>query len=87
LVWTWTWMCRVRPIWMVLFVSQWDSFVLFEEVVGGFGLVTYVEPRDDAVEGGCAVGVCWPHAAQPGAVVGYERLVERVSYTPGFPHS
>jgi hypothetical protein len=37
-------------------------------------VTTYVEARDDAVEGGGAVGVGWPHAAQPGAVVGYEGL-------------
>ena len=41
---------------------------------GGYG--AYVEARDDAVEGGCSVGVCGPHAAQPGAVVGDKCLVE-----------
>jgi hypothetical protein len=42
-------------------------------------VTTYVEARDDAVEGCCAVGVCRPHSAQPGAVVGYEGLGGRIS--------
>ena len=56
-----------------------DRFWLVRKLsgcIGGGGRVTYVEARDDAVEGGCSVGVCGPHAAQPGAVVGDKCLVE-----------
>jgi hypothetical protein len=47
---------------------------------------SHVEARDDAVEGGGAVSVCGPHAAQPGAVVGDERLVRCVSCALGEVH-
>ena len=50
-------------------------------------VTTYVEARDDAVEGCCAVGVRRPHAAQPGAVVGYEGLgLNSQSYHFGWLH-
>jgi hypothetical protein len=52
------------------------------EGVGGWfvGFGTHVEARDDTVEVCCAIGVGRPHAAQPGAVVGYESLEGRVSH-------
>jgi hypothetical protein len=55
-----------------------DRFWLVRKLSGciGGGCVTYVEARDDAVEGGGTISVCGPHSAQPGAVVGDECLVE-----------
>lgn len=62
-----------------------DTSSLVRKLSGciGGGCVTYVEARDDAIERGGTVGVGRPHAAQPGAVVGYERLVRCVSCALG----
>jgi len=46
---------------------------------------THVETREDGVERRRTIGVCRPHATQPGAVVGDKRLVENgqsVTYSP-----